>query len=155
MSARSLSSVTSVLFALALSPLAVACAVSDAAPPSPSAPTAQPASAAPDVCVQALTRARICTAQWIPALVDTRARLDAPAGIAAAVREDRAGVIAAANAEWATDSQDANIADACAHMATTTAATDRTDAAACLAKAGCDDYVACAMPVFARHLGHL
>ncbi len=151
MSARlaSAASLSVVLLSLAVS----ACAVSDAAPSSSSAPTAQPASAAPDVCVQAMTRARTCTAQWIPALVDTRAGLDAPAGIAAAVHDDRAGVIAAANAEWATDSQDANIGAACAHMATTITAADRTETGSCLAKASCDEYVACEMPVFARHLG--
>ena len=145
-------SLAHVLFVLALSPLAVACAVSDAAPAS-SAPTAQPASAAPDLCVQAMTRARTCTAQWIPALVDARAGLDAPAGIAAAVHDDRAGVIAAANTEWATDSQDANIGAACSHMDTTITTADRTDTASCLATASCDAYVACEMPVFARHLG--
>lgn len=147
MSARS-ASLTFLILSLAGS----ACAVSDAAPAS-STPTAQPASTAPDVCVQAMTRARTCTAQWIPALVDARAQLDAPAGIAAAVRDNRADVIAKANAEWTIDSTDANIGGACAHMATTITDADRTDTGACLAKTACDDYVACEITVFARHLG--
>ncbi len=151
-------SARSILLALVLSPFAVACAASDAAPPPPEAPPAVAAATSPapppSPCVLVMTRARACTAQWIPALVDARARLDIPAGIADAVRSDRPGVLAAANAEWATDSQDAGIARTCARVAASVPAADQHAAAMCLAKTSCDDFVACAMPVVARHLAH-
>jgi hypothetical protein len=100
-----------------------------------------------------MQRARACTAQWIPALVDARAKLDVPAGIAASVASDRAGVIAQANTEWATDSQDAHIQMACLHIAASETASDRATSASCLAKTSCDDFVACEIPVVAPHLG--
>jgi hypothetical protein len=140
----------SILLALSLS----ACAASDAAP-TPTAPSAAaPQTAAPDLCVPVMQRARACTAQWIPALVDARAQLDAPAGIKAAVAADRAGVIAEANTEWANDSKDAGIQLACARISASETAADRADSTRCLAKASCDDFVACEMPVVARHLAH-
>ena len=149
MSARS-ASLTFVLLSLAAS----ACAVSDAAPAAaPTASAPAPASAAPNTCVQVMTRARTCSAQWIPALVDARARVDIPAGITAEVRSDRAGVIAQANAEWATDSQDANLAATCSNIEARTTPGERAEGTACLAKPDCDTYVACVIPLFERRMG--
>ena len=67
----------------------------------------------PAQCAAIMTHARTCTAAFIPALVDARAAADVPAGIKAAVAEDRNGVIAQANQEWARDSTDAAIAAQC------------------------------------------
>ena len=84
------------VFALALAPLATGCGTSDAA----AAPTGTPATAqaqlgAPDVqqtCVSMMQRSRTCTSVYIPALVDERARLDQPPGIAAEVAAMRARI---------------------------------------------------------------
>ena len=94
-----------------------ACASSEAAPSQTA--KAQPASSTGDyqsVCVDSMTRNRTCTDDYIPALVDSRARMDKPAGIAEAVKTDRAGVIAKAKEEWASDSTDENIARNCQAM---------------------------------------
>ena len=103
--------------ALGLAPLA-GCA-SDNAQAAKPAPTAQKASTDDPkaVCVATMTRSRECTDDYIPALVDARAQADAPPGIADAVKKDRNAVIAEAKQEWATDSQDANIAGMCEKMA--------------------------------------
>ncbi len=146
------------LFALALAPLATGCGTSDAA----AAPTGTPATAqaqlgAPDVqqtCVSMMRRSRTCTSVYIPALVDERARLDHPAGIAAEVAKDRAGVIAQANAEWATDSTDASIAQMCSSLAAGATAEQQADAVTiegCLTKASCEDFTTCSIPVISKH----
>jgi hypothetical protein len=131
---------------IALLSLLAACgSTSDAAPAHPAATSASPH----EVCVQMFQRQRSCTDQFIPALVDARARLDMPAGIAAQVKADRAGVIAQANTEWASDSTDAAIEQTCTRI---TDDPDVPTAQSCLAKAGCDPFVSCIVPVLEKHL---
>src|SRR5512140_1832326 len=144
------------VFVLALAPLAAACGTtSDAAPPPA---TVKTQAATPDrhaLCVQVFTRARACTDDYIPALVDTRARLDTPTGIAAQVAADRAGVIAQAKTEWATDSTDASIDSTCTRAEAAMSGVDASEEATahdCLAKADCAAYTACIMPSFEKHL---
>jgi hypothetical protein len=137
-----------------------ACSASEAAAPAPASPAtpataqAQPASTdAKAVCVEVFTRNRTCTAQYIPALVDLRAKHDVPAGIAAEVAANRAAVIAQANEEWATDSTDAAIDATCTKIAAGLTAADQADfggIGACLAQTDCGAYTACVMPYFEK-----
>jgi hypothetical protein len=137
---------TAVLFALA--PLVAACGTaSEASPAKPAA--AQPASTGDfqTACMSVMQRNRTCTAEFLPALVDMRARKDMPPGIAAAVAKDRAGVIAHAKDEWAADSTDEAFARQCQML--TEHATPENAAAgqACMAKDTCGDYVPCIIAV--------
>jgi len=130
---------------------AAACgSTSDAAPP-PTTARAQAPDPVP-TCVEVMTRNRTCTDDYIPALVDARARHDVPAGITAAVAADRAAVITEALGEWAEDSKDPAIASMCQQMAASGAAApaDVETAQACLAQTACGPYVACVMPVFEK-----
>jgi hypothetical protein len=145
----------SLIVALALAPLAItACASSEAAPPPASTPAPAAASSSGDyqsLCVESMTKNRTCTAEYIPALVDSRAKIDKPPGIAESVKADRDGVIAKAMEEWAEDSKDENIARNCQML--TEHMDDSAKPAAdgirgCLAQQDCNAYVACAMPVF-------
>jgi len=149
----------SLCLALALVPAAAAgCATHDA-DAKPAAATPKAATTGDDLqgsCVALMTKSRDCTDVFIPALVDARAAADQPAGIADAVKKDRDGVIAKANAEWATDSTDAHIADHCSAMVANLTDEQKQDLAPakdCLAKAACGEFVGCAMPVFSKHLG--
>src|ERR1700690_127059 len=110
------------------------------------ASTASPA----EPCTDVFVRARACTDQYIPMLVDLRAKLDHPAGIADSVKADRNGVIAQAKAEWANDSTDASIAQTCARNAAMPG--DAEAAASCLAKTDCGEFTACIAPLFEKHL---
>ena len=67
-----------------------------------------------------------------------------------AVKTDRDGVIAQANAEWANDSTDAAIDSSCNQLPSL--GDDRDAAQGCLAQADCNGFVSCAMPIFAKHL---
>lgn len=140
---------------------ATACGTTEAAPSGPDEPAT--AQAAPDpvdlaaLCVRAQQRARACTDEYIPALVDTRAAADRPTGIAAAVRSDRAAVIAEAKSEWATDSTDANLVAMCTNLDASATPAQRADAPAmeaCVAAATCTGYVECALPLLTKHLTH-
>lgn len=130
---------------IALSLFAVVACGSSKAPapkpaPAPSNPEAQ------QLCVESFTRNRSCTDLYIPALIDTRAKLDLPKGIADEVKQDRDAVIAKAKSEWATDSTDENIARNCqqmtAHM-TEEAKPLQDTVRGCLAKTDCASYVPC------------
>ena len=150
---------------LALAPLlaslslfaAPACSASEAAAPAPSSPSqAQPATSTTDIkatCVQLFSRCRDCTDQYIPALVDLRVKYDQPAGIAAAVASDRAGVIATANSEWATDSTpeaiDATCTKVVAHL-TPAEHADFGGIQGCLAQTDCSAFTSCVMPYFEK-----
>jgi hypothetical protein len=127
---------------------------SAAKPAEPAAPAASaaPAGDARAICVQAMTRSRECTETYIPALVDARAKLDVPAGIAAQVKADRAAVITAAKQEWATDSTDAAIAAMCDRMAATVAPDDVKLAKGCVAAADCGAFTSCLVPIMERHM---
>ncbi len=104
------------------------------------------------LCVQVFTRARACTDDYIPALVDVRAKYDKPAGIAAEVKQDRAAVIAQARQEWADDSKDAAIAATCDRMISDITDEDRALGAKCLAIADCAGFTSCVMPGFEKHI---
>jgi hypothetical protein len=140
---------------LATAVTAPACGTSDAASPPPVGPTqATPASTdAKAGCVELFTRNRTCTAQYIPALVDLRAKYDAPAGIAAEVAAHRDDVIAQAMTEWATDSTDAAIDALCTKIVTQTppaVLAESSGAMDCLANQDCGAYTACVMPYFEK-----
>jgi hypothetical protein len=127
---------------LAVSLLALAaCDGANAQPASKPHPSSTAASDR-DLCVAMMTHARTCTAVFIPALVDARAAVDIPAGIKAAVAQDRAGVIAQANKEWANDSTDASIAASCAKPPAN-ADELRTSATACQANTDCGAFTHC------------
>jgi hypothetical protein len=145
----------SFVLALALAPLAAACGTSsEAAPPPSGVKAATAVSPNHQTCVQVFQRARTCTDDYIPALVDARAKLDLPAGIKAEVASDRAGVIAQAKTEWASDSQDAAIDSTCTRAEGHVDAAEVQTAQGCLAKPDCASYVACIMPSFEKHLQH-
>ena len=120
----------------------------------PAPTTAQKTSTADEpkaVCVATMTRARECTDDYIPALVDARAQADAPPGIADAVKKDRNAVIAEAKQEWATDSKDENIAGMCEKMGGDATPDELATAKDCNAKTDCKEYTSCVMPTFAKH----
>ena len=129
---------------------AAACGTtSDAAP----APKQAAAPTDHDTCIAVMTKNRACTDDYIPALVDSRARADQPAGIRDAVAKDRAAVITQAKAEWADDSKDPAIAAMCERMTAQPLPQDLVAMArGCLAKDACGAYVACITPVFEKHL---
>ena len=101
------------------------------------------------LCVQMQTRARECTDTYIPALVDARASLDHPAGIADAVKQDRDGVIKQAMAEWANDSTDAAIDQHCSQPFPGDQG-DRDTATGCLAQTDCNGYTTCSIPLITK-----
>jgi hypothetical protein len=142
----------SLVLALSLGTL-VACGGSKPAP----AVTATPATASsPEdvktVCVKMFTRSRECTSDFIPALVDARARHDTPPGIAEQVKANRDAVIAEAMKEWETDSTDEAITALCDKISIDPASSEGVDEAnACMAKTSCPEYVACTMPLHERH----
>jgi hypothetical protein len=119
-------------------------------------PTARPHTVADAraVCVDMFTRARTCTADYIPALVDARARHDAPPGIADAVKQDRAAVIAEAMKEWEVDSTDAAIGGLCDQISPQLVADEQgaiDTARGCLAQTECGAYTTCVMPLFEKN----
>ncbi|HSK00612.1 MAG TPA: hypothetical protein VK932_05200 [Kofleriaceae bacterium] len=137
-----------------------ACSASEASAPPPVAPAQAEAEArsgnnpgARATCVDVFTRNRTCTAQYIPALVDLRAKYDQPPGIAAEVAADRANVIAQANEEWAVDSTPEAIDATCTKIAASLSPGDQADLGgvqACLAIGDCAAYTACVMPYFEK-----
>jgi hypothetical protein len=146
----SLAPLLAALLALSLA----ACTASEAAAPPPSSSgKAQPQATgdAKAICVQLFTRNRTCTAQYIPALVDLRAKYDVPAGIAAEVAANRAEVIAHANEEWVVDGTDAAIDATCTQV--TANVPPEVVAASqgvldCLPIEDCTAYTTCVMPFF-------
>ncbi len=137
-----------------------ACSASEASAPPPVAPAQAQAEARsannPDakaVCVDVFTRNRTCTAQYIPALVDLRAKYDQPPGIAAEVAAGRASVISQANAEWAVDSTPEAIDATCTKIAGSLPPGGQADfdgVQSCLAIGDCAAYTACVMPYFEK-----
>jgi hypothetical protein len=125
------------------------------APVGPDQAKTQPASTGDTkaVCVEVFTRNRTCTDQYIPALVDLRAKHDQPAGIAAEVAADRAGVIAQAKTEWATDSLPEAIDATCTKIAASLGEADQAtfgSMQACLSNQDCAAYTTCVMPYFEK-----
>ena len=105
-----------------------------------------------EICRALMQRQRACSATFIPALVDARVKADNPPGLAARDNEiGRAVLVQEAFAEWASDSKDEAIDQLCDAMAQSISpAKDtelRTSVSTCLAKEGCDGFVACATPL--------
>lgn len=99
-------------------------------------------------CEAFFTKARECTNEYIPALVDLRIEYDKPAGIAAhAQTEGRDAVIAKAMEEWAEDSQPAAIRANCERLAPNVSPEHvesmRAAAEACVASTDCAAFGAC------------
>jgi hypothetical protein len=140
------------LAALALV-LAAACGGSKSEPAKPAEPTAAaPAGDVKAVCVKTFTRARECSSDFIPALVDARARHDVPPGIAAKVKENRDAVIAEGMKEWEADSTDESIGATCDKISgDPSMGSDSAEFEGCLAKTSCPEFVACAIPVQEKH----
>ncbi|MGE0872547.1 MAG: hypothetical protein AB7P03_28595 [Kofleriaceae bacterium] len=137
------------LLVAVLVPFAAACgSASEAAPAS----TAQGGDDH-QLCVQLFTRNRECTDQYIPALVDARAKYDQPPGIAEKVKADRDGVIAIAKGEWAEDSKDDAIARTCQQLVANMTDEQRgsvDQARSCLTQTDCGAYTTCVMPLFEK-----
>ena len=105
------------------------------------------------LCVAVMQRARECTNDYVPVLVDMRAKHDTPPGIAAAVAQDRDAVIEQAKQEWAVDSQDPNIEATCDRMAPQlNDPSDQATANDCLGKNECVGFSTCVMPLFEKHI---
>lgn len=142
--------------AIAVLPLcSLACGAESPAETAPLQAPKAAASSGPDLaasCQTSMVRARECTDEYLPALVDLRVRLDQPAGIAQAAQSDgRDALLAQAREEWASDSTDQAIAATCERLAASVPPEDRAQLAsrveACAAEASCADFVACLMPV--------
>jgi hypothetical protein len=129
-----------------------ACGGSKSEPAKPEPAAAASAGDVKAVCIKTFTRARECSSDFIPALVDARARHDVPPGIAAKVKENRDAVIAEGMKEWEADSTDDAIAGTCDKIsADPSMGTDSAQFEGCLAKTSCPEFVACAIPVQEKH----
>ena len=100
-----------------------------------------------EACGASMVRERECEAEFLPALVALRVRLDMPSGVAARdAAEGRAALLAEATTEYAGDATDENFAANCAQMDELPAdrATQWTDMMnGCLATEGCAAFVEC------------
>jgi hypothetical protein len=136
--------------ALALTLTLAACGPANPPPKSGgSAPTVGTADAKAG-CVKLREKQRACTADFIPALVDMRIKIDMPPGIAAAAKsEGRDALVKQAHEEWKKDSTNESINAMCEKMPMPPNATQaHKDAAArCLAMADCTAFVGCFLPV--------
>ncbi|MBK9035301.1 MAG: hypothetical protein IPL61_29285 [Myxococcales bacterium] len=155
---------TLLLLSTLLAPLALAaCGGADAAPaprtgatPAASAPVDAAALAQ---CEAFFARARTCTDDYIPALVDVRIELDKPAGIAAEAQQPggRDGIVAQAKTEWADDSQPAAVTAMCTQvlgsMPTTQYDAMRAQAEACMAASDCAAFSTCSMDMHRGMIG--
>jgi hypothetical protein len=107
------------------------------------------------ICSLFMQRRRACSGTFIPALVEARVRADNPAGIAATdSRIGREALVEEAFAEWQNDSKDEAIASTCNAIAKAVQpardAELRTSVSGCLAVSGCDEFVACGVPLNLR-----
>lgn len=100
-------------------------------------------------CEALFQREAACTDSFIPMLVDTRIKLDLPAGIAATSREV---LIAKAKEEWKVDSLPEAAARTCQKAAPGQPAAMVASARACLAESTCDAFVACVQPLHEQML---
>lgn len=105
-----------------------------------------------DLCRALMQRQRSCSADFIPALVAARVSAENPPGIRS--REERIGreaLIAEAFAEWDSDSTAPAIQSTCDELASSLSPAKegelRRSAGSCLAKDGCEAFVACAVPL--------
>lgn len=107
---------------------------------------------ADEICRPFLQRQRACSATFIPALVAARVAGDNPPGIRARDGEiGRSALLKEALEEYAVDSQDPAIEALCDDIAEALTRTKdselRSSISACLAREGCDSFVACAVPL--------
>ncbi|HSD86589.1 MAG TPA: hypothetical protein VLB44_03710 [Kofleriaceae bacterium] len=149
--------IRSFLLVLALAPLAACASDTAQAKPAPASSTNATRASTDDpkaLCVQTFTRARECTSDYIPALVDTRAKHDMPPGIAEQVKKDRDAVIKEAMDEWTNDSKDEAIAATCDKMSADVGKDPEMVATAkdCLAKPDCGAFSTCSMQLFEKHM---
>lgn len=105
-----------------------------------------------EICRPFLQRQRACTSTFIPALVEARVASDNPAGIRARdAASGREALVNEALEEYTLDSQDAAIEALCDDLAQSVSlAKDselRSSISGCLARQGCDSFVACAVPL--------
>jgi hypothetical protein len=113
------------------------------------------ASGLEQTCVAFFTRQRECRAEFVPALVDLRVRLDRPLGIAARVEtEGRDAIVAEANTEYDGDSTDEAIAAQCQGIAAEAAAeaeSAQAGFATCVEQADCASFVPCDLALLEEH----
>jgi predicted small lipoprotein YifL len=144
-----------ILSFLALGQLGSLAACGSKAAPAQNTTTQPSTSGAEDtkaLCVKMFTRSRECTSDFIPALVDARARHDTPPGIAEQVKTNRDAVIAEAMKEWENDSKDDAIQGMCDKISTDPAMSEgSSEANGCMAKTSCPEFVACTMPMHEKH----
>lgn len=139
-----------------LAPLALAaCGGADASPAARTSAT--PAASAPAdpallaQCEAFFARARTCTEQYIPTLVDLRISLDKPAGITAWAQRPggRDEIVQQALAEWADDSQPAAVAALCSKVTAEIPADQlapmRAAGERCMAMTDCGAFSTCAV----------
>jgi len=105
-----------------------------------------------EICRSFMQRQRACSEVFIPALVAARVQHDVPPGIAAQdARSGRQALVQEAFEEWQHDSQDPAIGALCDEIAQSLSpAKDvelRSQLSACLATAGCEPFVGCAVPL--------
>jgi hypothetical protein len=154
---------TLLLLCSLLTPVGLAaCGGADAAPaPRTGATPAATTAPVPEVqaeCEAFFARARTCTAEYIPALVDLRVSLDKPAGIAAEAQPPggRDAIIQQALGEWTDDSQPAAVAALCSKIAGAVPPaeieSDRAKAATCMAATDCATFSTCAMELQRRRI---
>lgn len=135
--------------------LGSACGGKETPAESPQPPEDKTASGPVDAqasCEAMFAKARECTDDYLPALVDLRISLDMPPGIAqAAETEGRDALISTAREEWEADSQPANAAAMCQNIISkmppeqSTTVAERTNA--CVSEASCSGFVGCIMPL--------
>lgn len=123
-----------------------------AAVPSPTPAVAPSGADHHESCRKMFVRQRECGEEFLPALVDLRVRLDVPAGIAEADRDQgRQALLATARREWAADSTDEAIAARCDQIVadnppeTLEALEPRSGE--CLAHDSCQPFVDCALEI--------
>jgi len=108
------------------------------------------------ICRSLMQRQRACSAAFIPALVAARVAHDIPLGVAAQDgRVGRDALVEEAFDEWAEDSKDAAIEALCDDIAEAISpprdAELRSSVSVCMAKAGCEAFVSCAVPLSLVH----
>jgi hypothetical protein len=107
------------------------------------------------LCSLFMQRQRACSSIFIPVLVEARVNADNPAGIAATdARIGREALVKEALAEWQNDSKDEAIATMCDAIAKAVQpardAELRSSVNGCMAISGCDEFVACGVPLNLR-----
>jgi len=117
--------------------------------------TAAANTTAKEACVKVFERQRACTNDFIPALVDLRASIDKPKGIAAEAAKPggRDALIKQALTEWKSDSTDAAIDQTCGRIANSPKSAGATQMAdTCVSSPDCPGFVKCVIPLMKQTL---